>query len=268
MFKFKSEKPYWHEFSSYQSFQSVDEMIEQIKLFESTYDLTPAAKAVLNTIKLYSKRFIGVCWLKREEIARKAGVSLSTVKRTLTSLKQTGFITIHEQNHTKRGGQTHNVYVINSIFEPVEEPANEPPSEHVTETLRLSAARVSDDEHQTHKNPNTNSNKTLKDTSKRGEQIDILKSVPKEFVDLMIPFYANDLDLIHARWKTVCVAVKKNCINFGNTSWDTIEKAWKDTVKRLKRGRIKTATDDGVGGYFYGVLSDYLMDDYWRNASV
>ena len=263
MFKFKSEKPYWHEFSSYQSFQSVDEMIEQIKLFESTYDLTPAAKAVLNTIKLYSKRFIGVCWLKREEIARKAGVSLSTVKRTLTSLKQTGFITIHEQNHTKRGGQTHNVYVINSIFEPAEEPANEPPSEDFPEALSLSIASDSDDQHQTHKNYDTNSNKTLNNLSIG--KFDILKNIPNEFIDLMEPFYANNPEIIRDRWKTVCVAVKKSCFSLSYTSFNTIRQAWTDVVKFYKRGKIKDSSEDGLGGYFYGVLCDYLTNDWIRS---
>lgn len=253
--KQKSKEEYWQQFSSYQSFSTVEEMNEQIKRFVSTYDLTPSMKAVLNTIKLHAKRyFVGVCWMYREQIARKAKVSLSSVKRAIKALQEAGILTVHEQIHTKRGGQTHNVYVINPIFETPEEPANEPPSEDSLDRSETVGARVSDDK------------------SQSGEQIDtvrcdILKNVPKEFVDLMKPFYANNPDLILARWKTVCVAVKKNCGKFAYTSWDTISQAWKDTVKKLKRGRIRTATDDGIGGYFYGTLCDYLMDDYWRNAS-
>lgn len=265
MFKFKSANQYWLEFSSYQTFSSIEDMIEQINIFESIYDLTPSAKAVLNTIKLYSKRFIGVCWLKREEIARKAGVSLSTVKRTIKSLKDTGFLSVYEQIHTKRGGQTHNVYVINSIFEPAKEPANEPPSEDFLDLPETVVARVSDDRHQTHKNSNTNSNtKTLNNLSIG--KFDILKNVPNEFIDLMEPFYANNPELIHARWKTVCVAVKKSCINLSYTSWNTIGKAWNDVVKFYKRGKIKDSSDNGLGGYFYGVLCDYLLNDYLKTC--
>ena len=67
MLKFKSKQPYWADFSSYQTFQTTEEMIAQIKLFESTYELTPAVKAVLNTIKLHAKKtFVGVCWLYRD----------------------------------------------------------------------------------------------------------------------------------------------------------------------------------------------------------
>lgn len=263
MFKFKPQNPYWTEFASYQSFDSVDDMIEQIKIFESTYELTPAAKAVLNTIKLHAKRFIGVCWLYREEIARKAGVSLSSVKRTIKSLQEVGFLTIHPFNHTKRGGQTHNVYVINPIFETPEEPANEPPSEDIPSRSETVGARVSDDERQSHKNSHTNSNKTLNNLSIG--KFDILKNVPNEFIDLMEPFYANNPEIIRDRWKTVCVAVKKSCISLSYTSFDTISKAWTDVVKLYKRNKIKNTSDDGLGGYFYGVLCDYLTNDWIRS---
>lgn len=277
--KLKSKTPYWAKFSVYQSFESVKAMNDSIKQFHKVYSVTPAVKAVLNTIKLHAKEFPGVCWLYRDKIAAKAKVSLSSVKRAIKELKEIGILTVHENMHTERGGRTHNVYVINDVIKPEEKPANEPSSEDVSSRSETVVARVSDDQPQSHKNPYTNPNKTLKDISKRGEQIDmtvasdkiissdILKRVPKEFVDLMKPFYANNPEMILARWKTVCVAVKKNCGKFAYTSWETIGQAWKDTVKKLKRGRIKTATDDGIGGYFYGVLSDYLMDNYWRNAA-
>lgn len=262
MFKRKPEEQYWQQFSSYQSFSTIDEMHEQIRTFESVYDLPPAAKAVLNTIKLHAKHFIGVCWMKREAIAKKAGVSLSSVKRTLKSLSETGLLTIHPFNHTKRGGKTHNIYVINSIFEPSQEPTNEPSLEVISEVSKPIPAKDSDDCASVHRNSHTNSNTSLNHLSIKGNE---LKFIPDEFIDLMEPFYANNPEIIRDRWKTVCVAVKKSCISLSYTSWDTIGQAWKDTVKKLKRGRIRTATDDGIGGYFYGTLCDYLLNDYLRS---
>lgn len=262
--KLKSKTPYWAKFSVYQSFESVKAMNDSIKQFHKVYSVTPAVKAVLNTIKLHAKEFPGVCWLYRDKIAQKAKVSLSSVKRAIKELKEIGILTVHENMHTERGGQTHNVYVINDVIRPEENPAIEPPSEDVPNRSETVVARVSDDQHQSHKNPHTNSNKSLNHLSIKGSE---LKFVPDEFIDLMEPFYANNPEIIRDRWKTVCVAVKKNCDKFAYTSWETIGQAWKDTVKKLKRGRIRTATDDGIGGYFYGVLSDYLMDDYWRNAA-
>ena len=254
--KLKPQDPYWVEFATYQSFESVEEMIAQIKLFEKTYILTPAIKAVLNTIKLHAKRyFAGVCWLKREEIAKKAKVSLASVKRAIKALKEIGILTVYSHIHTKRGGQAHNIYVINPLLKP----ENEPPVEVPAEPSEPTAPTVCESEPEPYKNSHTNSNTRSKDIS--------IKGIPTEFIKLMEPFYANDPDIIRARWKTVCVAVKNNCVKFAHTSWESIGAAWKDTVRAMKRGKLKNATDDGLGGYFYGVLSDYLMDDFWRNAA-
>lgn len=274
MFKFKSQNSYWTEFSSYRTFQSVDQMIEQIKIFESTYELTPSVKAVLNTIKLHAKRFIGVCWLYREEIARKAGASLSSVKRAIKALHESGILTIHPFTHTKRGGKTHNIYVINPIFETSEDPSNEPSVEQPEEQSKPCPATVCESASETHKNSHKNSNNSLNHLSineydvASGNPIysNVLKFIPNEFIDLMEPFYANNPEIIRDRWKTTCVAVKKSCVNLSYTSWDTIGQAWKDVVKFHKRGKIKDSSEDGLGGYFYGVLCDYLIYDYVRHS--
>ena len=50
-----------------------------------------------------------------------------------------------------------------------------------------------------------------------------------------------------------------------NASIASIRDAWKETVKQYKRGKLKNATDDGIGAYFYGVLCDYLLDDWLRS---
>lgn len=272
MFKFKSANAYWEKFSAYQSFVSVDEMNALVKRFMSVYDLPESAAAVLNTIKLHAKQFVGVCWLYREEIARKAGVSLSSVSRAIRALKEVGILTVHHLIHTKRGGQTHSVYVINNEFagDPgiANEPANDTPlaSEKVDEKPRRTRVRV--DRTPTHKNSDTNTyTKTKKDNSIKIENDDtnILQSIPDEFVSIMKPYY-DDAKIIAARWKTACVAIKKSCVSLAYTSWETIGEAWASVVKLYKRNKIRNASDDGLGGYFYRVLCDYLMDDYLRNV--
>lgn len=269
MFKFKSSNPYWAEFSKYQTFESVDDMIYILDRFTSTYDLTSAAKAVLNTLKLHSKRFIGVCWLYQEEIARKAGVSVSSVKRTLKALKETGILTIHHCIHTKRGGQTHSVYVINTDFignDIPEDLPNELPSEPVKEPSKPCVAQDTDVQPETHKNSHKNSNTSLNHLSiSKSEK---LKFIPNEFIDLMEQFYANNPEIILARWKTVCVAAKRSGLSSKTAKLDLIKQAWKDVVNFYKRGKIKNSTDDGIGGYFYSVLCDYLLDDYLRSLAM
>ena len=278
MFKFKSSNPYWAEFSKYQTFTSIEAMVEQIKIFESTYELTPSVKAVLNTIKLHAKRFIGVCWLYREEIAKKAGVSLSSVKRALKGLAEAGILTIHPFTHTKRGGKTHNIYVINPVFEPSVDPSNEPSVEGSEEPSKPCVVQGTDDLPETHKNSHKNSNNSLNhlsisksdDTVASDEFVpsDVLKFVPNEFIDLMEPFYANNPEIILARWKTVCVAAKRSGLSSKTAKLDLIGQAWKDVVNFYKRGKIKNSTDDGIGGYFYSVLCDYLLDDCFRSLAM
>lgn len=265
--RLKSKTPYWEKFSVYQTFESVKDMNAHVKRFNQMYTLTPATKAVLNTLKLHSKTFFGVCWLYKEEIAKKAKVSLSSVTRAIKELKEIGMLTVHENMHTLRGGRTHNVYVINPTFEGLEDSpidsANESAIEDEKEASKPCETKDSDDSVSAHRNSNTNPNTSLNHLSiKKHEE---LKFVPNEFIDLMEPFYADHPEIIRDRWKTVCVAVKKSCFSLSHTSWDTIGQAWKDVVRLYKRNKIKNASDDGLGGYFYGVLCDYLTNDWLRS---
>lgn len=281
MFKAKSKQPYWQQFSSYQTFQTEKELNEAVKRFVAFYDLTDAIKAVLNTIKLHAKRYFGVCWLRKEKIAQKAGVSPSTVDRAIKGLKETGFLTVIPFNHTKFGRRTHNIYVINHFYDISDDAtqevhsvasdnvpqnvANEVARESFEESVKPCVATGSDDRSQTHKNPHTNSNKTFNHLSIK--RVDELKFVPNEFIDLMEPFYANNPEIIRERWKTVCVAAKRSGLSAKTASFDSIRQAWKDVVRFYKRGKIKNSTDDGIGGYFYGVLCDYLLNDCLRSLA-
>ena len=258
----KSQQPYWTAFASYQSFDTVDEMVAQVKRFEKLYSLTPAIKAVLNTIKLHAKRyFAGVCWLKREEIAKKAKVSLASVKRAIKELKGIGILSVYPHIHTKKGGKAHNIYVI----EPLINPLNEPSESDISEPSEPTAPTVCEPDVQPYTNPDTNPH--TEDQKIPIERFDILKNVPNEFIDLLEPFYANSPKIIHARWRTVLSAAKKSCNGVKKATFASIRDAWKETIRQYKRGKVKNATDDGIGAYFYGVLCDYLLDDWLRNAS-
>lgn len=266
MFTRKTKVDYWQQFSSYQTFQTVEELNVAVKQFIAFYDLTDAIKAVLNTIKLHAKRYFGVCWLRKEKIAQKAGVSPSTVDRAIKGLKETGFLTVIPFNHTKFGRRTHNIYILNPFQEVAEEVANEVAQESFEEPSKPCPAKDSDDRAQTHKNPHTNSNTKPKNHLSI-KRVDELKFVPSEFIDLMEPFYANNPEIIRERWKTVCVAAKRSGLSAKTASFDSIGQAWKDVVRFYKRGKIKNSTDDGIGGYFYGVLCDYLLNDCLRSLA-
>lgn len=260
--KKKPQDPYWVEFSSYQTFETPEAMVATVKLFEKEHILTPAIKAVLNTIKLHAKRyFAGVCWLKREEIAKKAKVSLASVKRAIKALKESGILSVYPHIHTKKGGKAHNIYVI----EPLISPSNEPSETDISEASEPTAPTVCADRTEAYKNPHTNLD--TEDQKISIEKNDILKNVPNEFIDLLEPFYANNPKVIHERWRTVLSAVKNSKVSLSYVSFDTIGQAWNDVVKFYKRGKIKNCTDDGLGAYFYGVLCDYFLDDFLRHAT-
>lgn len=278
MFKVKSKQPYWQQFSSYQTFQTVADLNAAVKQFVAFYDLTNAIKAVLNTIKLHSKRFFGVCWLRKEQIAKKAGVSPPTVDRAIKGLKETGFLKVIPFNHTKFGRRTHNVYILNPFEEVAEDVlsiesddapqnvANEVAQETSEEPSNLSPAKDCDASTETHKNPHTNSN-TKQENHLSIKRDDELKFVPSEFIDLLEPFYANHPEIIRDRWKTVCAAAKRSGLTMDILSWDSVGQAWKDVIRFYKRGKIKNSTDDGIGAYFYGVLCDYLLNDCLRSLA-
>ena len=276
MFTVKSKQPYWQQFSSYQTFQTVADLNAAVKQFMAFYDLTDAIKAVLNTIKLHSKRFFGVCWLRKEQIAKKAGVSLSTVDRAIKGLRETGFLKVIPFNHTKFGRRTHNVYILNPFQDvtqdvlPIDsddapqEVANEVAQEPEEEPSNPNPASDCDVPAETHKNPHTNLN-TKQENHLSIKRDDELKFVPSEFIDLLEPFYANQPKIIRDRWKTVCVAAKRSGLTMDILSWDSVGQAWKDVIRFYKRGKIKNSTDDGIGAYFYGVLCDYLLNDCLRS---
>lgn len=147
-----------------------------------------------------------------------------------------------------------------------QEVANEVARESSEEPSKPCPAKDSDDRAQTHKNPHTNSNTKPKNHLSI-KRVDELKFVPSEFIDLMEPFYANNPEIIRERWKTVCVAAKRSGLSAKTASFDSIGQAWKDVVRFYKRGKIKNSTDDGIGGYFYGVLCDYLLNDCLRSLA-
>lgn len=275
MLKLKTHSQYYEAYSAYQTFDSVADMIDTIKRFTAAYVLTDAVEAVLNTIKLHAKNYIGACWLKRREIARKAGVSLSSVDRAVSELKESGILTVHNKIHTKRGGKAPNVYVINCLSDESNKPSNDASLLVEIESSKPRVPTVTDRCERVHKNFNKAlNNKDLKsikidkdlyvddvlttDSTSQSQKSDQLKSIPAEFIAIMEPFYANSPQIIADRYKTTCIAIKKTCGSIANTSWADVADAWKATVQRYKRSKINNATDDGLGGYFYATLLGQL----------
>lgn len=284
MFKKRTNVPYWNEFAKYQSFKSAEEVFHAVVVIENTYILPDSIKSVLNTLKLHSQTFFGASWLKISEIADKAKVSISSVKRAIRLLKENGIIQVIPQTHTVTGSDAPNVYVINNpssfVSEPIDESVDEPVDDPVTEPVDEPPYSNSNKDFDINpdSDPKNNKKEFKKNFDKFDKKVDsvwidfdeedkkiILKSVPKEFVEIMLPYYSNSPDIILKRWKSTCIAIKRNYFSFNDNHWQIIRQAWKTTVNMYKRNLIdnvkKKGTDvnDALGGYYYGLLCDFLI---------
>ena len=286
MIKQKSPNKYWVEFSSYQSFQSKEQLMSEVEAIESIYLLNPSCKKVLNTIKLHAQQFFGVCWLKAAEIATKASISLSSVFRAIKELREAGILTVHSWTHTTRGGKAHNIYVINPTDTSVEtsdDVSDDIPNDISADCEFALEPQPIERPIPVHKNLDTNLHNNLHNNQHNKKEINSnlrkdeliipaevemeldqqqLAGVPQEFVNIFKPFYADQPEIILARWKTACVAMRKNCFDWANTSWETVRFAWMETVRRYKNGKIKNSSSDGLGGYFYETVSEHMAWDY------
>ena len=342
MITFKKNE-YWHEFKIYQSFDSAEQMFNDVKLIQKTFNLSDAEKSFLNTIKLHSKNIFGVCFLKVSEIAKKAGIHPATAHRAKNKLTEAKIIAFHNQIHSKKGGKAPNVYVIQPFSSIVaaslddsldasldassqttfEEPSipcgtsvsdvsdesyknldinlynnsknnlktlekndkdydiltysslsvkGETKETDLTDTSAKSDTSVSSD-NGVASNSSTDSNNSAY-TATSSEEIntschdDSLNHIPDEFKSVFNPFYANNTEIILARWKSTCVAAKKACDGIANLSFDIVRKAWKMTVSKYKANKIKDSSDDGLGAYYYSTLKKMITDVLKANSEV
>jgi predicted transcriptional regulator len=269
------QPPYWTEFSVYQSFDEVPQMFEEVDKIGNLFDMSDSVEAVLNTLKLHSQVIVGVCWLKISEIAKKAKLSIRTVQRAITDLKNSGIISVINQINTKRGGKAPNVYIIRPVDEGVSPVAPDDALDDTSsETPQPTSDAAKTEELHVHSNShrisniNPDSNKesknriTVPKLSSEEKYAETLKNIPQWFVDLMKPYYGHSPDVIRDRWWTTC-----NAVRWGATSWDyvsqeTVIEAWRETVRRYKANKIRDTSDDGIGGYYFRVLSGAALEEY------
>lgn len=288
MFRRKADA-YWLQFSVYQTFDSQEKLFEAVSYIVREYDLGDSAESVLNTLKLHSQMFFGVCWLKVSEIAKKSSLSVRTVHRALNLLRDAGIISIIRQLNTKRGGKAPNVYVINAVenhetgtVETVDnfndassdlsqgtsdgislrsrEPLSRP-AEQALESVHNSSLSNSD----MNFNRNLNNGKTvitLPDDFGNQVYADLLKDIPQEFVDIFTPYYRSSPEIIVQRWRTAQKACKYGATSMEYVCYETIREAWLITVKAYKLGKVRDTSDHGLGGYFYRVLCELSLRDY------
>jgi predicted transcriptional regulator len=273
----RKDNPYWTSFVGYKTFNDQQEMFNAVSSIERVYDLPDSVKAVLNTLKLHSQTIFGVCWLKVSEIAKKAQISVRTVHRVLKELSESKFISIFNQTNTKRGGKAPNVYVINPVDNFTKDTSDDMlnvTSDDVSlESSDTLSQKVAQPISEVHSNLYSSSHKNLKINKSTELRLRVpqdfsnqvyameLKDIPQEFINIMKPYYSEP-EIIANRWRTAKQACKYGATDIKYVQWETIQDAWTVTVKAYKLGKVKDATDKGLGGYFYSVLAEKSMQDY------
>ncbi|KPD00579.1 hypothetical protein LR69_01231 [Geobacillus sp. BCO2] len=115
-----------------QSFECIEAMNQAIRRFLYTYghELSESAIEVLKTLSRHACDIIGVAFPKVETISKLVGKSVRTVQRALKTLEQYGIIkriSTIRTNGKHKGGNGHNVYVIQPVENVKELPSDMPP---------------------------------------------------------------------------------------------------------------------------------------------
>lgn len=266
----------------YQSFESVDEMLETVNQHIRNHTLTKSAIKVLRFIAGRSKMVPGAAWLKVETIAKSKLVSVSerTVQRAIRKLEQLGILEVHTQMRETLGGQGANVYVILPVSQDVTpdvgaDLSGRPPIEiqdvssdqaDFSDLKKVSAKKAfksdTDNDHPSYNDFSSDKDSSTESvcTKRTGDDTQADKStwwldkhfashmVPVEFRDL-VGRYFNDALVINRLWRK-SVRVCRMYTTEAEVPVEIPLEAFKQTVAAYKEGRIKGEFE----GYFWGTL--------------
>ncbi|GMN97989.1 helix-turn-helix domain-containing protein [Parageobacillus thermoglucosidasius] len=275
------------QYKQLQSFKSIEAMNQAIRRFLYTYghELSESAVKVLKMLSRHACEIIGVAFPKVETIAKLVGKSVRTVQRALATLEQYGIIkripTIRT-NGKHKGGNGHNVYVIQPVENVKELPADTGDMPPVTPQMspRQEATNADVPSAQFVQKPaetmlgeavysrlkNKNKDDITSATSEPTlEQLDESFTpdiVPEEFVKVAAPFFRS-ANAIFELYRRVLIAYRRSKLDKPiEDVIGTVVKAFKQTIFAQKRGRIRTT----FHGYFYRVLEAMLAVERRREV--
>ncbi|GCD81910.1 decarboxylase [Parageobacillus thermoglucosidasius] len=270
-----------------QSFECIEAMNQAIRRFLYTYghELSESAVEVLKTLSRHACEIIGVAFPKVETIAALVGKSVRTVQRALKTLEGYGIIkrisTIRTTGRHK-GGNGHNVYVIQPVENVKELPTDTVDTPRVTPQMspRQETSDADVSSAQTAQKPaETMLGETVYSRLKNKNKDDITSApseptleqldesftpdiVPEEFVKVVAPFFRS-ADAIFELYRRVLIAYRRSKLDKPiEDVLGTVIKAFKQTVFAQKRGRIRTT----FNGYFYRVLEAMLAVERRREV--
>lgn len=194
--------------------------------------LNKNALRILQHIKGYSRKYKGVSYQTKNNIARELRLSKRTIIRNCNLLEQLGIIKQYKLKRNSDFRQTSNAVVIQQFV-------NE------------------DSENDTHVSPqkenlSKNTINTYKTTSQMLDHSFVPSFIDSSFVETAKPFFSSAE--IYELWLRVLIAYRKSTLENPLVDViDVVNKAFKDTVFMYKRGKVRT-----FKGYFYSLVENYL----------
>ncbi|MFV2047948.1 helix-turn-helix domain-containing protein [Metabacillus sp. YM-086] len=248
------EKLNYETIRKYQSFQTIEEMDQAVRgfLYKHKSELSEGTLEVLRVIWRHSVKVIGVSFAKYDYIAERVGVSRRTVIRAVNTLEEKGIV---KKVATKRmnGSQGVNLLIIQS-FASVE--SMQAPVSPQDVTAPVTPNKTENKLSSLCENKKNNKNIIQQQTSSQDEINVLPNSIPKEFVQVVKPYF-NAIE-IYKLWNSVMVAYNK--MNFHQEIEflvDHVIEAFKQTLFAQKLGKIHKSFE----GYFYTVLYQLFVDE-------
>ncbi|MEB8652346.1 helix-turn-helix domain-containing protein [Bacillus cereus] len=255
-------------FHNLSSFIDVEELNKTIRTYRDIIrmsikrtDVKSKLIALLEILKHYSCKYVGVSFLCKNSIAHMMEVSYKTVQRLMKKLVDLDMIKQVAMKRTKDMLQTSNAIIIQPI---VEEASDKVDTKSPTKCPTIKTKPVSLKQNIKDINKrNSNENTTLpEETIKRAEFVS--HWVPKRFSSLASAFYSK-AKTIQEFWKVIKQCNRVVNHTTGKTAFDKEQElligvqAMKEFAMKIKNGvRMK----NGKFAYFNGIVNN-LMDKYY-----
>lgn len=221
-------------FNTLTTFQNVKELNEAVRqhIQQHKHCLNKNAVRILRYLKDYSKKYKGVSYRNKANIASDLGLSKRTIIRNCTLLEKLGIIKQYSMKRNSDFMQTSNAIVIQPFAGEV--------SENVTPVSPQKELLIK------------NNINNIKITSKIDHSY-LPDYIDSSFIEITKSFF--NAEKIYSLWLKVHIAYKKSrIIRPLPQVIGVVNTAFKQTVFLYKQNKIKTSFD----GYFYRLVENYL----------
>ncbi|PFI44902.1 cytosolic protein [Bacillus cereus] len=255
-------------YNNLSTFKEVEELNKTVRTYRDVIrmsikraDVQSKLITLLEILKRYSCKYVGVSFLCKNRIAAKMEVSYKTVQRLMKKLVDLEIIKQVAMKRTEDMLQTSNAIIIQPI---VEEVSNKVDTKSPTKcpTIKTPPSSLKQNIKDINKR---NSNENITTPEENIKEADFIAHwVPQRFISLVSSFYSES-KTIQELWKVVRQCNKVTNFSTGDKAFDKDQeliiglKAIKEFVMKIKSG---TKMNKGKFAYFNGIVNN-LMDKYF-----